>query len=151
MHVPAMQIPDPTHVGPSQVAPSFPGGAEQPVAGSQVPGRWQASVGQTTDVPAVHAPAPSQVSPMVHLFPSSHGAPFAATRVEQMPVAGVQTPTRWQAFAGARQTVAVPPTQVPVAPQVSPVVHRFPSSHGVPTGASGLEHAPVDLSQIPAG
>jgi hypothetical protein len=85
---------------------------------------------------------------MVHWFPSSQEVPGGATGFEHIPVAGAQAPATWQASAGGGHLIAVPPPQIPFAPQISPVVHLFPSSHGAPT-ATGFEHTPVVLLHIP--
>jgi hypothetical protein len=89
-----MQVAIPAHIGESQVIVSFPVGFEQlPVPGSHEPATWQASrAAQTTDEPAAQVPAPSQVSPVVHLFPSLHVTPGAAGGFEHEPFIGSHTP-----------------------------------------------------------
>ena len=46
------------------------------------------------------------------------------------------------------QSSTVPPAQVPPV-QTSPVVHMLASSHGVASGLTGFEHAPVAASHAP--
>jgi hypothetical protein len=51
-------------------------------------------------------------------------------------------------WSDAVQTTGGPLVQVPLW-QVSPVVHAFPSLHGVPFEATGLEQVPVDGLHVP--
>jgi hypothetical protein len=68
------------------------------VEGLHVPARWQASPGvQVTGMPAVQAPA-WQVSPVVHLSPSSHEAPSDLV-VHDVWLLALLHP--WQLFPGA--------------------------------------------------
>jgi hypothetical protein len=76
---------------------------------------------QTTGVPAWHVPPP-HTSPLVQAFPSSQGAELF---VNTQPVAGLQLSLVQTLLS--LQTTGVPAWQVP-PPQVSPVVHAFPSS-----------------------
>ena len=126
-------------------------GSQPSVSGTQF--CWQSSqaaprqwVGGNV-ISAVHVPA-EQTSPVEQALPSLHVVPSGATTSEQMPVAGAQTPARWQ-VPEAVQTLAVPPVQEPPW-QDSPVVHALVSLHDVPLVAAGLEHAPVVESQTPA-
>jgi len=115
-----------------QAVPFGAGGFEQaPVAGSQVPARWHWSdAGHVTAVPA-QTPA-WHVSPVVHALPSLQAVPLAATGLGQVPVAGSQVPATWH-WSDAGQATGVP-VQRP-AWQVSPVVQRLPSEHGLPLGS----------------
>src|SRR5437867_3407850 len=112
--------------------PSATGGFKQlPVAGSHVPARWHWSdAAHVTGVP-VHAPA-WQLSPVVHRLPSLQAVPLGATGLEQVPVAGSQVPATWH-WSDAGQATGIP-AQRP-AWQVSPVVQRLPSEHGLPLGS----------------
>jgi hypothetical protein len=117
-----------------------------PVEGLHVPATWHWSLAvQVTAVP-VHVPA-WQLSPVVHASPSVHDVPFVAFGFEQRPVAGLHVPATWH-WSLAVQVTAVPP-QTP-AWQLSPVVHRAPSLHVVPSVAFGFEQTPVEGSQTPA-
>jgi hypothetical protein len=94
-----------------QLVPFAAGGLEHtPVAGSQVPALWQASVAvQTFADPPWQAP-PWHVSPLVHELPSLQAVPFGAAGLEQAPVAGSHVPATWQA-SDAVQTLGVPAMQ----------------------------------------
>jgi len=83
---------------------------------------------------------------VVQALLSEQVVPFGAFTVEQLPLAGLQTPAMWHESAGA-QTTAVPP-QTPEE-QMSEVVQALPSLQVVPFGALGFEQAPVVLSQVP--
>jgi len=52
-------------------------------------------------------------------------------------------------WSEALQTTALEPVQVPFS-HVSVCVQAFPSVHAVPLGFAGLEHCPVEVSQVPA-
>lgn len=81
---------------------------------------------------------------IVHGLPSEvHPVPFGLGWTWQMPVLGLQTLTV-QGFPVGGHVVSVPGWQVPFW-QVSPTVHRLPSSQGVPF-ATAL-HVPVAGSQ----
>jgi hypothetical protein len=65
---------------------------QAPVLGLQVPATWQASSAvQVTGVPVLHVPA-RQVSPVVHLSPSSQALPSFLVGLLQVPVAVSQVP-----------------------------------------------------------
>jgi hypothetical protein len=63
----------------SQLVPSGCAGFEQaPDAGSQAPGWWHESSAWHATVPVATQTPAWQVSPVVHLFPSSHVVPVSA-------------------------------------------------------------------------
>ena len=95
----------------------------------------------------VHTPL-WQVSVCVHPFPSLHAVPFVATGFEHAPVDGLHVPATWH-WSLAVQVTELPPMHTPFW-QVSVCVHALPSLHVVPFAATGLEHAPVPESQVPA-
>lgn len=86
-------------------------------------------------------------SPSVHGLASLHVTPFCLGGFEQMPVALLHTPTSWHWSAAVQLTCAAP-TQAP-AWQVSVAVQALPSLQLLFFGFSGLEQAPVSLSQVP--
>src|SRR5438874_759617 len=65
-----------------------------------------------------------------------------------MPVDGLHVPTSWH-WSWAVQVTGFVPVQVP-AWHVSVRVHALLSSHVVPFGLAGFEHAPVDGLHVPA-
>src|SRR5713101_3172201 len=132
-----------------QAAPSALAGLEQvPLAGSQVPATWHWSRAvQTTGFAAMQAPA-WQVSLWVQALSSVQVVPSALCGVEQVPLAGSQTPATWH-WSRALQTTGFVPTQVP-AWQVSVWVQASPSVQALPFGLSGLEQTPLAGSQTPA-
>ena len=151
------QLPAPSHASDwvqrspsSQAVPSGAGGLEQaPVAGLQVPARWQSSEAvQTTGLPPVQTPA-WQVSVRVQASPSSQAAPSILGGLEQIPVVGLQTPMSWH-WSDARQTTGVPGTHWPAPLQTSWPLQGLPSSQDVSRGFGGLEQTPVPGSQVPA-
>jgi hypothetical protein len=95
----------------------------QPDAGLQVSLVQALPSLQTTTVPPWHVP-PLQASPVVQALPSSHAAELF---VWAQPVAGLHESSVHGLLS--LQLVAGPPWHVP-PPQVSPVVHALPSSHG---------------------
>jgi hypothetical protein len=96
--------------------------------------------------PDVQLPA-IQVSPAVQALPSSQALPFGLAGLEQMPLAGLQTPGEWH-WSDATQTTALPDVQVPTW-QVSVEVQALPSLQAEPFGLAGLEQIPVDVLQVP--
>jgi hypothetical protein len=90
----------------------------------------------------------SHASACVHAFPSLHVVPFAAVGFEHAPVDGLQVPATWH-WSLAAHVTGFAPLHVP-AWHVSVCVHASPSLHEVPSAAAGLEHFPVDGSQVPA-
>ena len=81
-----------------------------PVPKLHVPGRWHESVaGHVVVVPA-QVPL-VQVSPTVHVCPSSQAVPFAAAGVVHVPVEGLYVPATWQPFAAVQLTGV--PAQAP--------------------------------------
>jgi hypothetical protein len=94
-----------------------------------------------------HAPVPSHVPPHA---PTEHVVPLGAGGLEQAPTPPSpteQVPATWHA-SDATQAMGLPPEQVPFW-QACPAVHAFPPEQGVPFGAAGFEHAPVDGSHVP--
>src|SRR5436190_548353 len=79
-----------------QAVPSGLSGLEQmPLAGSPVPASWHWSrAAQTTGFVPTQAPA-LQESLWVQASPSVQAVPFALSGLEQMPLAGSQTPATW--------------------------------------------------------
>src|SRR5205823_3764029 len=86
-----------------------------------------------TAVPPMQRPC-RQLSCSLHALPSSHGVPSWVGGLEHKPVAGLHTPASWH-WSDALQVTGVPPWHCP-AWQVSPCVHRLPSSHAAPSGSS---------------
>jgi len=120
---------------------------QMPVLALQVAITWHSSgAGQTSGFKPVQMPA-WQVSLCVQALLSLQVVPSEAAGLLQVPLVRSQVPAVWQA-SDAVQVTAVP-AQVP-AVQVSPVVHLLLSSQVVPFAASGLLHAPVFGSQVPA-
>src|SRR5438477_590581 len=89
-----------------------------------------------------------QESLWVQASPSEQGVPCGLSGLEQMPLAGSQTPASWH-WSRAAQTTGFVPTQAP-AWQESLWVQASPSVQAVPFGLSGLEQAPLAGSQTPA-
>ena len=78
-----------------------------------------------------------------------HAVPLAlGAAAGQVPVVVLQVAITWHS-SGVGQTTAPAPVQVP-AWQVSVAVHMLLSLQLVPLAASGLLHAPVVGSQVPA-
>jgi hypothetical protein len=102
---------------------------------------------QTTAPPPLHAPLPSQVSPLVQASLSLHAVPAPAGGFEQMPVFVSQVPATKQPPSGW-QTIGLVPAQLPLW-QASLCVHLLPSSHRVPSVLLGFEQAPVALAHTP--
>jgi hypothetical protein len=90
---------------PVQVAPSLAAGFEHcPLAGSQVPATWHASLAvQVTRLAPVHVPA-RQVSLCVHALPSVHAVPSEALGLEHVPELGSHVPAMWHASLAAHVT-----------------------------------------------
>jgi hypothetical protein len=88
-----------------------------------------------------------QASPAVQAFPSLHAVPSAAAGTEQAPVTGSQVPATWH-WSAAAQVTGVAPAHVP-ARQTSIWVHALPSLQAVPSGAAGVEQAPVVGLHVP--
>jgi hypothetical protein len=119
-----------------------------PVAESQVPATWHWSDAvQVTGLAPVHVPD-WHVSDCVQALPSLQVAPFAATGFEHAPVAVSQVPATWH-WSDAVHVTGFEPVHVPDW-QLSVCVQAFPSLHVVPFAATGFEHAPVAVSQVPA-
>jgi hypothetical protein len=121
-----------------------------PVAGTQVPATWQASVatGQVTGLPPTHAPA-WQVSTVVQALPSLQVVPLGAgVWAEHTPVDVSQVPGTLQVVAV--QTTGAPPVHVPRPLQMSVVVQALPSLQEVPAGAGGVLQVPLAGLQVPA-
>ena len=129
--------------------PFATGGFEHaPLVGLQEPTLWHGSDAvHVTAAPLMHAPL-WQASPVVQALLSVQEVPFGAAGLEQEPELGSQTPAtlHWPAAA---QVTGFAPRQTPEA-HASVSVQALPSSHDVPLGAGGVEHAPVLGSQVPA-
>src|SRR5262245_52110353 len=80
-------------------------------------------------------------------MPSVHVVPFVFAGLEQIPVAGAQTPTSGP-WSAAVQTTGFAPTQTP-AWHVSACVQEFASLHVVPLTLAGSEQRPVAGAQTP--
>ena len=138
------------HALPSlHVPPLLPIGLLQvPVAVSQVPALWQASLAvQVFALPPTQAPF-AHVSVCVHAFPSLHPPPLLPIGLLHVPVDVSQVPAVWQTSL-AVQTLLLPPTQLPFE-HVSVCVHALPSLHVPPLLPIGLLQVPVAVSQVPA-
>src|SRR5262245_35809472 len=97
MQAPASQVSVCVHPSPSEHALpfAFSGLEQMPLAGSQTPASWHWSrAEQTTGFAPTQAPA-SQVSVWVQASPSVQAVPFGLSGLEQMPLAGSQTPASW--------------------------------------------------------
>src|SRR6267142_2340189 len=90
----------------------------------------------------------SQVSVRVQASPSEHALPLALFGLEQMPLAGSQTPASWH-WSSAVQTTGFAPVQTP-AWHESLCVQASPSEHALPFALAGLEQVPLARSQTPA-
>ena len=153
VHAPAWQVSVCVHLSPSSHVEPFNlfGFEHCPVAGLHVPASWHWSdAPHTTGLVPVHTPA-WQVSVCVHLSPSLHAEPFNLFGFEHWPVAGLHTPTSWQASDATQVT----PTQRSSPPHSPPAHTSFtvaglPSSHDTPSAFFGFEHAPVCGSHVPA-
>ena len=108
-----------------QLVSSRLGGLHMPVMGSQL--SWQfVGAGQVLATPARHVPV-WQLSPTVHMLPSSQDVPFGFAGLVQVPVVGLHC----LQLVGLLQSTVVPRRHTPPW-QLSPAVHRFWSaSQGV--------------------
>jgi hypothetical protein len=102
---------------------------------------------QVTGFEPVHVPD-WQVSVWVHALPSLQVVPLLATGFEHAPVEVSQVPATWH-WSDAVQVMGFEPVHVPDW-HVSVCVQALLSLQLVPLLATGLEHAPVDVSQVPA-
>src|SRR5437899_1532290 len=89
-----------------------------------------------------------EVSDWVQASAWAQAAPSAASALEQVPLAGSQTPATWH-WSRAVQTTGFAPMQLP-AWQVSVWVQASPSAQALPSAWFGLEHVPLAGSQTPA-
>src|SRR2546425_837211 len=89
-----------------------------------------------------------QESVWVQALPSLQAVPSGASGFEQTPVEGLQVPATWH-WSLAVQATGLLPVQTPDR-QESVWVQALPSLEGVPSGAAGLEQAPVEGVQVPA-
>ncbi len=122
VHAPAAHVSPVVHASPS-LHETVLLACTQPVAGEHESSVHTFPSSQFVAIPPVHAPA-AHVSPVVHAFPSLHGAVLFAC---------------WQPDAGAHESVvhafpssqlgAGPPTHTPPE-QVSGPLHALPSLHG---------------------
>src|SRR5262249_50000042 len=69
----------------------------------------------------------------VHAFPSLHGVPLLLAGLEQIPVAGLQTPGSWQG-SGLGHTTGFEPVHTPPL-HASVFVHALPSLHALPVNS----------------
>ena len=131
------------------VVPSVTVGFEQaPVLGLHVPAAWHWSEAvQVTLLPAVHNPA-WQVSFKSQALPSLQLVPLVAAGFEQAPVVGSQVPAAWH-WSEAVHVTGLDPTHVPLA-QAKVWKQALLLGHVVPSGADGLEQAPVVGLHVPA-
>src|SRR5438477_377512 len=119
-----------------------------PLAGSQTPATWHWSRAvQTTRFAPVQMPA-WQVSLWVQALPSVQAVPSALCGVEQVPLAGSQTPATWH-WSSALQTTGFAPVQVP-AWQVSVWVQALLSVQDGTSALEGKVQVPVAGSHGPA-
>src|SRR5437870_2230688 len=95
-----------------------------------------------------HDVAAGTHAPVLQTWFAPQSVPFAAAGFVHDPVIGLHAPPTWQASRGAQATRLLP-VHVP-AWHASVCVQALPSLHVVPSGAAGLEHAPVDGSHVPA-
>jgi hypothetical protein len=95
-----------------------------PLAGSQ---RWQSGTAQDCAGPGVQVPEPLQMSPFVHLLPSSQGVGRGLGVPVQVPVAGLH----WRQVVMSHIT-GLAPWQTP-ARHLSTMVHLLPSSQLAPS------------------
>src|SRR5438094_670230 len=139
MQAPAWQESVWVQASPSvQAAPSALLGLEQePKGGAQGPGSWDRSrAARTTGCVPRQAPA-WQESVWVQASPSVQAVPSALLGLEQVPLAGSQTPATWH-WSSAVQTTGFAPTQAP-AWQESVWVQASPSVQAAPSALLGLE------------
>jgi hypothetical protein len=102
---------------------------------------------QITGAPGLQAPAPSQASPCVHAFPSSHAAPIDLFGYEHSPVIGSHVAASWHASGAGHALLA--PEQAP-ARQASFWVQASPSLQTAPSALMGLSQTPVIGLHAPA-
>jgi hypothetical protein len=100
-----------------------------------------------TGVVPLQMPA-TQLSTVVHWFPSSQPSPSGLAGLLHVPVLGLQTPSVWHWSSNVQPTVPLP-VQTP-ALHVSVGVHLLPSSQPVPSVLAGLLQMPVAASHTPA-
>jgi hypothetical protein len=93
---------------------------------------------QATGAPAWHVP-PEQLSPVVHAFPSLHGAVLL---VWTHPVAGLHVSSVHGLLS--LQSTGEPPWQMP-PPHVPPTTHRSPASQGL--ALSAWTHPVAELQE----
>jgi hypothetical protein len=107
---------------------------------------WSPEPEQSVALPPLQLPA-AQVSPSLQKAPSSQLTPSLAGCVSQAPVPALHVPVlHWS--PNPEQSVALPPAQAPVV-QVSPVLHRSPSSQLLPSLAVVASHVSVPSLQVP--
>jgi hypothetical protein len=90
---------------------------------------------------------PATQAPPMHV-PPGHVLPSGFAGFEQIPVPGSHAPASWHGSSGV-QVTGLMPVQTPLW-HVSVVVHRFPSSHVLPSALLGLEQRPVTSWHVPA-
>lgn len=149
VHTPDRHVSVRVHPLPSEhEVPSATTGFEHaPVVGSQLPAVWHWSLAvHVTGRDPVHTPD-WQTSVCVHALPSLQVVPSAIAGFEHSPVAGLQIPATWH-WSEATHVMRLLPLHVPDW-QLSTRVQGLPSSQAVPSIAGGVEHTPVEGSQVP--
>src|SRR5262249_48545206 len=139
MQAPAWQLSVWVQASPSlQALPLAFAGLEQvPLAGSQTPASWHwSAAAEGTGVVPTRSPR-RQTSVCVQPSPSVQGLPLTFTGLEQMPLAGSQTPAPWH-WSSAAQGTGLLPAHTP-AWQVSVCVQALPSLQAVPLALAGVE------------
>src|SRR2546427_783189 len=132
-----------------QAVPSGASGFEHtPVDGLQVPATWHWSLAvQVTGLLPVQTPD-RQESVWVQALPSLQAVPSGASGFEHAPVDGLQVPATWHWSLAVQATGLLPVLSTDRA--ASELVPLSPPVQVPPSGASGLEHAPVEGLQVPA-
>lgn len=93
-------------------------------------------------------PTPSMLHPGAQLPPmQTSGCEHATAGFEHLPVVVSHVPATWQASDAVHETEFMP-THVPLWHE-SVCVHALPSLQAVPSATEGLEHTPLDGSQVP--
>ncbi len=133
------------HLLPSSQAPVLTGFEQLPVVVSHAPAVWHWSLAvHDTALPGEQTPV-LHVSALVHALPSLQLLPSVLIGFEQLPVVESQLPATWHWSLGVHVT-EVPP-HLPVL-HTSVSVHRFLSSHPMPSVTGTALHTPV-ASHLP--
>ena len=126
----------------SHAPPTSPGTQHSGVAlvvqtsaySSQVPVK-QVPPGQTRGVPLLHVPSPSQLSPIVQNWPSSHALPLSAGARPQVFLLSLHLPIM---HPDSEPQGKGWPTHSPLPSQSSETVQKKPSSHTTPLSLGWL-------------